>query len=221
MYRKIRLAFFLFVVSIVTGAVAVDSPPHNDQTLWPPILVEFPDTLPPPTVPKTMIATLRLGRMPIVLEKTELNDVQRRLGGKIRAAGDASEAIAWLAYCGNDSGGRWALSVDSGEIGGLRWIDGFTWERLDPDVRIAGRCRVVPEADGGVELPIALRLGMTDAQVRKILGGPTMRYHSTLIFDHEHTANIHNMPYSVSNTVAIALRDGVVRAIRVTKDTEN
>ena len=58
-------------------------------------------------------------------------------------------------------------------------------------------------------------------QVRKILGRPTVRYSNTLIFDHEHKETIRNVPYFVSNTVAVALRGGVVWAIQVSKDTEN
>ncbi|MGD0696810.1 MAG: hypothetical protein ABSB82_18500 [Terriglobia bacterium] len=78
---------------------------------------------------------------------------------------------------------------------------------------------MIREGEGGIELPIALRLDLTEMQVRKILGKPTVRYRSTLIFDHEHQETIRNEPATVSNTVAVALRDGVVWAIQVWKDS--
>jgi hypothetical protein len=105
-----------------------------------------------------MITTLRVAKVPIVLEKTELKDVQRRLGGSIRASGDASEAVAWLDLCGTDTNGRWTLRLDSSELGGLRWIDGFTLQRLDANARTVGRCRMIPQGEGGIELP--LRFGL-------------------------------------------------------------
>jgi hypothetical protein len=79
---------------------------------------------------------------------------------------------------------------------------------------------MIPEGEGGIELPIALRLGQTEMQVRKILGKPTVRYGSTLIFCHEHEVTVRKEPFTVSNLVAVALRGGVVWAIQVSKDTE-
>jgi hypothetical protein len=183
--------------------------------------MQLPDTVPPSNGSKEMITTLRVARVPIVLEKTELKDVQRRLGGRIRARGDASEAIAWLCFCGTDTNGRWALWLESGELAGLDLIDGFTWQRLDANARTEGRCRMIPDGDDGIELPIALRLGLTEMQVRKILGSPTLRYRGTLYFSHEYKHTIRNEPYTVYNDVTVALRDGLVWAIRVSKDSEN
>ncbi len=80
---------------------------------------------------------------------------------------------------------------------------------------------MIPESEGGIELPIGLRLGQTEMQVRKILGGPAVRYRTTLIFYHEHEETIRNVPFTVSNVVAVALRGGVVWAIEVSKDTES
>ncbi|MHB8653736.1 MAG: hypothetical protein ACYDA9_07645 [Terriglobia bacterium] len=167
-----------------------------------------------------MITTLRVAMVSVVLEETELTDVQRRLGGTIVTSGDASTANAELCFYGTDANGRWGLSLDSGEMGGLRWIDSFTLQRLSPNAKTDSRCRIMRQNEGGIELPIALRLGLTEREVVRILGKPTMRYHRTLIFYHEHEATSHGEPYSVLNLVAVALRGGVVWAIEVSKDSE-
>jgi hypothetical protein len=91
-----------------------------------------------------MITTLRVAKVPAVLEETELKDVQRRLGGSIGQSGDASEANAWLCFYGTDINGRWALWLESSEMGGLRWVDGFTLQRLGKEARTDGRCRMIP-----------------------------------------------------------------------------
>jgi hypothetical protein len=38
------------------------------------------------------------------------------------------------------------------------------------------------------------------------------------VFEHEHNENIHGESYTVSNTVDITLRDGIVWSIQVSKD---
>lgn len=222
MHRGIRLTIFIFVTCPVWGQIAADSTPHDGPLVWHPPQVEFPDALPRPTVPKEMITTLRVAKVPVVLEKTELKDVQRRLpGGIIGQSGDASEAVAWLCFYGSDENGRWAFWLDSSEIGGLRWIDGFTLQRIGNNTRMDRRCRMIREDEGGIELPIALRLGQTEMQVRKILGRPTVKYRSTLIFDHQHEETVHNEHVTVSNLVAVSFRGGVVWSILVSRQSED
>jgi hypothetical protein len=209
MHPRICLSILVVTTCAMCGQVAAQSP-----------IVEIPQTLPTPTVPKEMITTLRVAKVSIVLEETELTDVQRRLGGTIVESGDASTANAELCFYGTDANGRWGLSLDSGEMGGLRWIDSFTLQRLSPNAKKDSRCRIMRQNEGGIELPISLRLGLTEKQVVQLMGKPTMRYHRTLIFYHEHAATIHALPYTVSNIVAVALRGGVVWAIEVSKDSE-
>ena len=211
----------LFVITCVAAAQkASDSPSQAGLLIWEPPTLEFPDTLPRATIPQVMIATVRVANMPIVLEETALNDVQTRLRADMGHRGDASEALGWLCFYGTDANGRWALWLESSEMGGGT-VDGFALQRLDRDAKPDRRCRMVRKDDGGVELPIPLRLGLTETQVRKFLGRPTVRHHSTVIFDHEHEETIHNEPFTASNTVAIALGSGVVWAIQVWKTTSN
>jgi|GEM_PF-1432454 hypothetical protein len=217
-HPRVRIAFFLAVICAACAQIATDSPTNDGLLVWQPPKLQFPHTLPPPTVSKEIITTLRVAAVPIILEETKLEDVKTRLGGSIGQRGDASEFLEWLCFYGTDANGRWGLWLESSEMGG-GWVDGFALERLGRNARTDRRCRMIREGEGGIELPIALRLDLTEMQVRKILGKPTVRYRSTLIFDHEHQETIRNEPATVSNTVAVALRDGVVWAIQVWKDS--
>jgi len=219
MQTRFRVAILFAITYGAFVQVAYNSPP---QVLpeWQRSKLEFPETAPRPTVPKMMIAGLRLANVQIILEKTELTEVQKRLGGAIVGSGDASEANASLCYYGSDANGRWVLWLDSSEIAGLRWIDGFTLRQLGRDVKADRRCRMIPEREGGIELPIRLRLGQTEFRVREVLGKPTLRYHSTLMYYYEHEKTIRNEPCSVLNSVDVALRDGVAWAIVVFKSTQ-
>jgi hypothetical protein len=158
--------------------------------------------------------------MQIVLEETTLNDVHKRLGAVVGQQGDASTALQWLCFYGSDADGTWALWIESGEMGGGT-VDGLALQRLDRNAKPDRRCRMLQEGDGGFDLPISVRLGMTEIQVRDAQGKPTLKYRNTMIFNHEHQESIRNEPYTATNTVAAALRRGVVWAIEVWKVTSN
>ena len=219
MQRRVRMAILFGITCSAFVQVAHNSSPRGFAE-WQRPTLEYPDTLPPATVRKEMITTLRVGNVQIVLDRTELKEVQKRLAGTIVRSGDASTANASLCYCGTDVDGRWALWLDSSEVAGLRWIDGFTLQRLGGNARADRGCRMIPEREGGIELPIPLRLGQTETQVREILGKPTLKYRSTLIYYHAHDKTIRNEPCSVLNTVDVALRNGVAWAIVVFKSTQ-
>jgi hypothetical protein len=155
--------------------------------------------------------------MQIILEETPLNDVQKNLGGTIGSRGDASEALLWLCFHGSDANGPWALWVESTEMGGGN-VDGFAWQRIPKEATLDHRCRT---QDVEVELPIRLALGLTEPEVRRIIGSPTAKHRNTLIFDHEHRETIRNEPFIASNTVYVVLRDSVVWTVQVWKTTSN
>ena len=100
-------------------------------------------------------------------------------------------------------------------------VDLFALKRLDPNAKMDGRCRMLQEEQGMIELPIWLRLGMTEREVSKLLGKPTLRYRDTVLFDHEHSEAINNEPFTVSNAVAFVLRRGAVVGIQVSKSTSD
>lgn len=185
--------------------------------VWQPPSLDLPDTIPPATVSREMIATLRVAGMQIILEQTPLNDVQKRLGGVIGQHGEASNALQWLCYHGADAKGRWALWLESSEMGGGN-VDGFSWRRIARNATLDRRCR---ERDVEVDLPVGLVMSMTETQVREVLGRPTAKYRNTLIFDHEHEVTLRNQPFTTSNNVYVTLRSGLVWTVQVRRTTSD
>jgi hypothetical protein len=183
--------------------------------IWEPPAWTF-DDLPKATVSKQMLATLRVAGFPVTLEDTKMNDVSSTLGGTIGGKGDAGDFEEWLCFHGTDPNGRWVLWLESGEIDGGS-VGGFDWRRLNKIAVLDRRCRVL----GGtkVELPIALRLGISEAEVLKTLGLPTVRHSDSLLYVHEHQVSIRGEPYDSQNIVIILLRAGRVWSIKVSKTT--
>ena len=68
-------------------------------------------------------------------------------------------------------------------------------------------------------MPLALRLGMREANVVAALGPPSKRNGDTVIYLHEHDLTIRSEPYTVSNDVIIRDRAGRIWAIEVTHST--
>jgi len=154
----------------------------------------------------------------IVLETTALADVQKQLGGDIGRRGDGGDYLEWLCLHGSDANGRWALWLESSELGGGD-IDGFALQRIDQNAKMDERCRLIGNSDGGIELPGGLRLGLTEMQARSILGKPNATYGRTLLFEHEHEEKLRNEPFTVTNTVYVTILRGVVSTIQVWKDS--
>jgi hypothetical protein len=190
---------------------------QSDRTIWQPPTLDLPDTLPHATVAKEMITKLRVSKMQIILEETPLSDVQKNLGGTIGASGDASESLQWLCFHGSDAKGRWALWLESDEMGGGN-VDGFAWQRIAEKATIDRRCQAQPIE---IELPIQLAIGLPESEVHRILGTPTSERRNTLVFDHEHQETIRNEPFTASNTVYVVLCNGVVSSVQVWKSTSN
>jgi hypothetical protein len=203
------------VISILLTVAAASA--QSDRTIWQPPTLNLPDTLPPATVSKEMITKLRVAKMQVILEETPLSDVQKNLGGTIGASGDASEALEWLCFQGSDAKGRWALWLESDEMGGGN-VDGFAWQRIAEKASLDPRCRTQAIE---IELPIHLAIGLPESEVRGILGKPTAEHRNTLIFEHEHQETIRNEPFTASNTVYVQLGSGVVWSVQVWKTTSN
>jgi hypothetical protein len=168
-----------------------------------------------------MIGTLRIADMPILLEKTKLEDVQKRFGGMLGNHGDGGDSLAWLCYRGSDASGDWVFWLTSGELNGLTWIDGVQWRQLSGNERPDHRCRTLPGDAGGIKLPVPLHLGSSAQEVQQALGRPTLARHHTLYFDHEHPVTIRKERYSVWNGVAVVIVRGSVRGIDVSHTTSN
>ena len=209
------MAVLLAVTYSEHARPAADAPSHADIK-WQPPVIQAPTLPPQPTIPREMITSVRVATELVILEDTMMTDVRRRLGGSLGHHGDAGEYLEWLCYYGADANGRWALWLESSEIAGGA-VDGFVLQRLDGDARMDQRCGNLQTRR--IELPVALKLGMTEAQVRDSLGKPTLKFRNTLVFQHEHSKTLHNEPYTASNTILVVLRKGVVWAIGVDKDT--
>jgi hypothetical protein len=207
------------VLFFVASAAFAQSPTHpsssSRQVLWEPPVWTF-DEIPNGTVPKQMLSTLRVAGVPVTLEDTKIEDVSSTLGGTIGQKGDAGLFEEWLCFEGTDPNGRWALWLESREIDGGS-VGGFHWQRLNKNAVLDRRCRMLGETK--VELPIAVRLGIAEAEVFKSLGRPTVRRGDSLCYVHEHQESIRGEPYDSTNIVVILLRAGRVWSIEASHTT--
>lgn len=217
MHRFVGLsALLLFVACITLGQTASRSSSSIDAVTWEPQAWAFLQEYPKATVSKQMVAALRVSNLLVRLENTTMEDVKATLGGTIGKKGDAGDFDEWLCFHGSDPSGGWVLWLESGEIDGGT-VGSFQWQRLSASAVLDRRCRVLGEAK--VKLPIALQLGITEAEVLKILGRPTVKQGDRLIYLHEHPLTIRGEPSTSDNVVAILLRGGRVWAIEVSKTT--
>lgn len=215
MNRLSSIVIVLFIVTCPAFTQTSNTPPSSRaRVAWQPPTWDFANELPAATVPKEMVGALRVSNFPIEFEETKMDDVRTRLGGTIGHKGDAGEYLEWLCFHGTDSGGRWVLWLESGEIdGGM--VGSFQWQHLAKDADLDQRCRMLQHA--AIELPIALRLGIAEKEVLKTLGAPTVRRGNRLIYVHEHEETIRGEPFTSYNIVAVLLRSGKVLAIEVSK----
>jgi hypothetical protein len=223
MMNRIGLIALAMIAAVCVSPAQTGSRPVADRgkaVVWSPPNVGWWDEMPKATVPKVMIGSLRVAGLPIVLEKTNLEDAHKHFGGTIGSQGDASESLGWICLDGRDKEGAWILWLFSGEIDGPA-IGGFEWRHLSTSEKPDHRCSHLPKNSIGIELPIVLHLGMTEAEVRTLLGSPTAAREMTLFYCHEHQTVIRKEDYTVSNNVAIVFRKGAVWAIEVTKTTSN
>ena len=214
------IAVVMVSAACACAAQTVDSGVGAKTVIWSPPDVGWWDDMPQPTIPKEMIGALRVANAPIVLEETNLEDARRRFGGTIGDRGDAGDALGWLCLDGSDRDSSWILWLTSSEIDGLA-IGGFQWRRLSRNETPDRRCSRIPEDKSGIDLPIALHLGMKRNEVQKCLGRPTVIRGKTFFFCHEHHRVIRKQDFSVSNDVAITFRNGAVWEIEATKTTSD
>jgi hypothetical protein len=214
----------IVVVGVAAGCVCsaqtTSSKPAAKTVLWAPPNIDWSEKDFPPTVPQEMIGTLLVGNLPIILESTTLDDVRIPLGGTIGVSGDKAKSDSWMCLLGHDAGGPWIFWLTSRAAQGPA-IAGFLWRRLDPNETTDRRCRLLRENDGGIELPLVLYLGMSDADLRKTLGQPSLVHGDTLVFEYRHQETRNDVPYTSDNTLAVVLRDGLVTAIQAWKTTSH
>ncbi len=203
LHRRVAIATVLLIATLfgvfcIAQASAGIVP---ELVLWQPPKVEFPQTTGKPTSPKEMIDSLRLGTVPIVLEKTELVSLQSQFGGQLGQSGSAGDYLEWLCYVEKTAEGVSILWLESSEIDGGT-VGGFAWTRVGATQRPDRRCRPLP-AGLAITVPHHLRLGMTRTRVSEILGQPTSERRKFAFFEHEHSELIDGEQYTSANTVSV------------------
>ena len=213
------IAAIVFLIACAASAQSrATAATEAGPLIWEPPTINIAKQLPPAASPKPIITMLRIGRIDISLEDTELSAAEKSLGAKVGRRGDASQYVAWLCFHGKDSNGRFALWLESSEIaGGV--IDGFAVRRIPSTATPDRRWRVLQPDETVMTAPIQVHLGMTKAQVLKVMGQPTAIDGNILIFEHEHNETIRGEPFTADNTVYAQLDNGIAARIQVWKDT--
>ena len=100
MRRHLHIVFVLlaFAAFPQTGT---QSGPRRHQTVWEPPAWNFPQNV-KASVPKEMLAKLRVSAYDITLEETSMEDAAKRFGGTIGSKGDAGDFLEWLCLHGTD-----------------------------------------------------------------------------------------------------------------------
>src|SRR5579871_7607 len=189
-----------------------------DSPIWGPPRVLQSDTPPNPTVQRPMIGGLRIGNFEIVLGNTTMKQAQERLGGKFGGRGDAGDSLEWLCLRGRDTFGSWVLWLESGEIDDGD-IGSFQLRHVAPEATFDDRCIALPEAFNVIELPIPLHLGMSKAHVLRLMGQPTGREESGLLYIESHEEILQKESFTEYNAVTLVIRNGAVWVIEVQKST--
>jgi hypothetical protein len=213
MNRTVLIALFWTLTGAASGQIADNS---TSGLVWKPSRVWQSDALPNATVSKEMASKLRVSDMTVVLEKTDMTDVQKRFGGTFGEEGDAGTSLEWLCLRGGDETEQWVLWLKSGEMDDGT-VGSFQWRRVNRAAKFDERCGSLPKTDSTVSLPIALNLGMTESKLLQLLGQPTARQGNTLLYVHEHEGAVQNGPFTALNTVSVVVREGRVVAIDVLK----
>jgi hypothetical protein len=204
--------------SIISHIGMEDSKQIQNVTIWePPPLGYIPENV-KSSVSKEIINSVRVAGQTIVLDKTELKSVQARVGGTIGHRGDAGNSLEWLCLRGDDALGPWVLWLMSGE-NNHGSVGGICWERSDCTAQFDARCQSLPRVAGTIELPLVVRLGMSESEVLRILGQPSDRNGDTLLYLHRREMGTGNQVFTAMNTVRVVLRKQVARAIEVWKST--
>jgi hypothetical protein len=208
----------IFTVAAGTTLPAVLQAAPPSKISWEP-----PPSITPPMLSRysgsnVMISELRVGSLIVTLEKTPLTLLQSHFGGSIGHRGDAGESLSWLCLTGSNSGKRSVLWLKSSEID-AGTVGGFRWEAVAVNEGIDHRCGQVRESEGEIrlELPLALRTPSDD--LSKVLGPASVSRQRQFLFAHEQQELVANRPFTVTNSVSVLVRHGLVWAIEVWKST--
>jgi hypothetical protein len=170
----------------------------------------------PATVPRPIVTRLQVAGVRIFLQKTDIKQVQRQLGGTIGSIRGSAVGPDWLCYTGSDTREKWVLWLESSDID-AGTVGSFQWHQLDASTNIDPRCKKLSNGLDHISVgTINLSLGMTEQRLQQILGKPSQVRGNNLIFEHEHeVTDIKNGPFTFSNTVIFLIADGKVTAMDI------
>ena len=207
--RSISCIVLVLLSLTAVAQTTQQSKSHSPRTVWEPPDWNFPQNV-KGNGQGEMLTSFRVSSYEIVLEGTEMKDVQKRLGGEIGSReGYAQE---WLCFHGANETGRWVLWLENDEISDSL-VGAFQWRQLSENDVPDPRCQMLRREDSMITLPLPITLGASQSRVLKSLGSPAGRTSERLIYLHEHASG----SYVSSNTVIVRLRNGVVWAIQASK----
>ncbi|MGA2345213.1 MAG: hypothetical protein ABSF93_04360 [Candidatus Sulfotelmatobacter sp.] len=186
---------------------------YSTRMVWEPPDWNFPQNV-KGNGRREMLTSFRVSNYEIALERTEMKDVQKHLGGEIGSR--ETDASEWLCFHGANETGRWVLWLENDEIS-ASIVGAFQWRQISENDVLDPRCQVLRGEGSTIALPLPFTLGATQSQVLKSLGSPTARDNERLVYLHAHD----NGSFVSSNTVMVRLRDGVVWAIQASKTTSD
>jgi hypothetical protein len=208
------LRSWCLILLLISEAFTQTSP----RVVWEPPDWNFPQEV-KATVPKEMLKSLRVSTVGVTLEQTRLDKVGQALGAEIGAKGDAGDAMQWLCLRGKRGGNDWILWLESGEIDG-GYVGSFQWQSISGAAKIDDRCHGFT-GTAAIKLSLPLKLGMTEAELLKVLGQPSLRRGERFIYLHEHEGSSNGIPFDSSNIVIVRIRAGKVTSIAVSKTTSS
>ena len=216
-----RFTSYLGLGLLVCAALAqADGQPksHSSHVMWEPPDWNVPENL-KPVMPKELLISLKLAGYNVALEKTDMQEAQRRLGGQIGSR--ESDAEEWLCFHGVNNAGRWILWLESSEMS-PSLVGSFQWRELSKRDVPDPRCQSLP-AKAAITLPVSsLTLGVPESQVLNSLGPPTSKDGRKLMYLHRHNAGgTSGMVFFSSNVVVVQVRDGIVWAIQASNTTSD
>ena len=148
----------VLMIACVRGASA--------QALWEPPGIGDGRQFPVIAVPSDLIPALGIDTHEIVLDRTPLAEAAQWFTARVGRRGTGSESLGWVCIAGRDAEGRWMLWLQSGEIHGNA-VGAFQLRRIGTGDRIDSRC---VSSRASIRNAAGLRLGMSRADVRRILG---------------------------------------------------
>jgi len=183
------------------------------QPLWEPPSIGDGRQFPVIAVPSDLIPALGIDKREIVLDRTPLADAAQWFKARIGRRGAGSESLGWVCIAGRDAEGRWMLWLQSGEIHGNA-VGAFHLRRIGAAERIDAKC---VSSRAGVRNAAGLRLGMSRADVRRMLGDssgtpPMVAY----LYEHPGAGGV-----TIESMISVVFANDAVTAFEVWRTETN